>query len=131
VRHRKKILIVDCDADYLIALERHLEEGGFDTTTTWDACEAIALLGSRQFNGLLVGAHPPEVNCEEILKALQSRGSIPCIVLQTAPRHPFEAQYLSSLGAYAVIPKQKIKEVMEKVHQSLKSSPHGVSAGAA
>jgi DNA-binding NtrC family response regulator len=130
LRHRKKILIVDCDADYLISLERHLEEGGFDTTTTWDVCEAIALLGSRQFNVLLVGDHPPEVTCEEILKGFQSRGSVPCIVLQAATRHPFEAQYLSSLGAYAVVPKQKIKEVMDKVHQSLKNS-HGASAGAA
>ena len=128
--HRKKVLIVDCDADYLIALERHLEEEGFDTTTTWDACEAMALLGSRQFNALLVGEHPPEVKCGEILKGVRSRRSVPCIVLQAATRHPFEAQYLSFLGAYAVVPKQKIKEVMQKVHQSLKNS-HGASAGAA
>lgn len=110
--------------------ERHLEEGGFDTTTTWDVCEALALLSSRQFNALLVGEHPPEVKCEEILKGLQSRRSVPCIVLQAATRHPFEAQHLSFLGAYAVIPKQKIKEVMQRVHQSLKNS-HGASAGAA
>ena len=128
--HRKKVLIVDCDADYLMTLERHLEEGGFDTTTTWDACEAIALLGSRQFNALLVGEHPPEVKSEEILRGLRTRRSAPCIVLQAAMRHPFEAQYLSFLGAYAVVPKQNIKDVMAKVHQSLKNS-HGVSAGAA
>ena len=127
---RNKVLIVDCDADYLITLERHLEEEGFDTTTTWDACEAMALLGSRQFNVILVGEHPPEVKCEEILKGVKSRRSVPCIVLQTATRHPFEAQYLSSLGAYAVVPKQKVKEVMQQVHQSLKPS-RGASAGAA
>ena len=128
--HRKKVLIVDCDADYLMTLERHLEEEGFDTTTTWDVCEAMALLASRQFNALLVGEHPPEVKCEEILKGLRSRRSVPCIVLQAATRHPFEAQHLRFLGAYAVIPKQKIKEVMQKVHQSLKNS-HDASAGAA
>jgi DNA-binding NtrC family response regulator len=104
-----------------------LEEEGFDTTTTWDLCEAIALLGSRQFSVLLVGEHPPEVKCEEILKRFQSRRSIPCIVLQAAMRHPFEAQHLSFLGAYAVIPKQ---EVTEKVHQSLANS-HGAASGAA
>jgi len=128
LRHRRKVLIVDCDADYLISLERYFEEGGFDTTTTWDACEAIALLASRQFNALLVGEHPPEAKSEEILRGL--RRSVPCIVLQAAVRHPFEAQYLSFLGAYAVVPKQNIKDVMETVHQSLKNS-HGVSAGAA
>lgn len=127
---RKKVLILDCDADYLITLERHMEEGGFDTTTTWNACEAMTLLGSRQFDVLLVGEHPPEVKSEEILKGLRTRRSVACIVLQAAMRHPFDAQHLSSLGAYAVVPKQKIKEVMQKVHQSLKNS-HAASAGAA
>ena len=128
--HRKKVLILDCDADYLITLERYLEEGGFDTTSTWDACEAMALLGSRQFNALLVGEHPPEVKSGEILRGLRSRRSVPCIVLHAAARHPFEPQYLSSLGAYAVIPKQQMKEVMDNVHQALENS-HGASAGAA
>jgi len=127
---QKKVLIVDWDADYLITLERHMEEDGFDTTTTWDACEAMALLGSQQFDVLLVGEHPPEVKSEEILRGLRTRRSVACIVLQAATRHPFDAQYLSFLGAYAVVPKQKMKEIMEKVHQSLKN-PHGASAGAA
>jgi len=126
----KNVLILDSAPEFLIALEHVLEEEGFNTTTTWNTGEAIALLSSRQFNVVLVGEHPPEVKGEEVLKALQSRRSIPCIVLQATTRNPFEVEHLSSLGAYAVIPKQRIKEVMDKLRQSLED-PQGTSASAA
>jgi CheY-like chemotaxis protein len=127
---RRNVLILDSDPEFLIALERVLEEEGFNTTTTWNTGEAIALLGSRQFHAVLLGEHPPEVNGEEILQALQSRRSIPCIVMLATIRNGSEAEHLSSLGAYAVIPKKRIKEVLDNLRQSLEG-PHGACASAA
>ncbi|MGA9210852.1 MAG: hypothetical protein WB347_23895 [Terriglobales bacterium] len=91
--------------------------------TTWSAWEATALLGSARFDALLVGEHPPEVNSGELLKQLQvEHKRIPCIVMQSAARHPFETQFLCARGAYAVIPKWNHKAIAEQIRQSLRHS---------
>ncbi len=59
---RKKVLVLNTHAEFLIALQRVLEEEGFDTTTTWDTQEVLALLVSREFDVVLLGEHPPEMN---------------------------------------------------------------------
>jgi hypothetical protein len=55
----KKILIVDSDESVLIALERILEEQGFETTTAWEVNEAIKLMDANKFDILLVEAAAP------------------------------------------------------------------------
>lgn len=118
----QEILILDSAPDALIALERLLEDEGFKTITTWDASEALALLASRHFDLLLAGEHAPEVNCAELLRqSLPNGEGVRCIVLQSAARYPFEAQYLCALGAHAVISRWNLREVMEKVRQCLRT----------
>jgi DNA-binding NtrC family response regulator len=120
---KKNILVLDSDPAFLIALEHVLEEEGFNTLTTWNAWEANALLGSSRFDVLLVGEHPPEVKSGEFLNQVQvGHRRIPCIVMQSAARHPFEAQFLYARGAYAVTPKWNHKGIVEQVRQSLRHS---------
>jgi CheY-like chemotaxis protein len=134
---RKSILILDHDEQVLMDLESVLESAGFETTTTWDRQEALRLLNSRDFDLLLLGDHPPEVKCAELLKALRSRpSSAPCIVLHSVARYPFEDQYLQRLGAYAVMPRwegsdlvAKIRECLEMVDASANVLSRGAPAG--
>ena len=117
---RKKILILDHDERVLIDLERILEDEGFETMTTWDLQEALDLVVHQEFDLLLLGEHPPEVRCAEFLKTLRSRQISPSyIVLETAARHPFEGQYLCWLGAYAVMPKWKYRDIVAKIRECL------------
>jgi len=120
---RKKILVLDYDERVLIDLERVLEDEGFETTTTWDVKEALDLFTHRDFDVLLMGDRPPEVRCTEFLKALRTRQiSASCIVLQTAARYPFEGQYLCWLGAYAVMPKWKYRDIVAKIREHLSTT---------
>jgi len=117
---RKKILILDHDERVLIDLERILEDEGVETMTTWDLQEALDLVVHQEFDLLLLGEHPPEVRCAEFVKTLRCRQISPsCIVLETAPRHPFEGQYLCWLGAYAVMPKWKYSDIVAKIRECL------------
>ena len=117
---KKRIIILDYDERVLIEMERILEDEGFETTTTWDVGEASDLLANGNFDLLLLGEHPPEVRCAEFLKTLRTRRTrAPCIVLQTAARYPFESQYLCWLGAHAVIPKWKYRDVVAKIREHL------------
>ncbi|MGZ5165797.1 MAG: response regulator [Burkholderiales bacterium] len=117
---RKKILIVDNDEAVLIALERALEEQGYETVTAWNLPEGVELMEAATFDALLVGDHPPEFNCERLLKELR-RYNIwtPCVVMHSAARHPFSEQYLQYLGAHGVACKWNDKEVLEEVRRCM------------
>jgi DNA-binding NtrC family response regulator len=127
---RHRVLLLDTDSEFLISLEQVLEEEGFNTTTSWDARQAIELLGSDHFDVLLVGEHPPEVKSAELLNRLQAeRRGIPCIVMRSAARYPFEAQYLCALGADAVVSRWKHELIVEKIRQIL-GHPHNSTSRA-
>jgi CheY-like chemotaxis protein len=115
---RKKILVVDNDESVLIALERALEEDGYETTTAWDLTEGVKRLNSEQYDVLLVGDHPPDVNCERLLKTLRKNSVwMPCVVMHSEERHPFSVPYLEYLGAHGVACKWNDKEVLEEVRK--------------
>ena len=119
---RKRILIVDNDEDVLIALEQELEGQGFETTIEWNLPEGLETLAANEFDVLLVGDHPPDLNCERLLKLLRrQRIEIPCIVLHSAARHPFSTEYLRFLGASGVACKWNYAEVLEEVHKCIQA----------
>lgn len=74
MNRRKTVLLLDFDAELLIALEHLLENCGFDCTSTWDVDQAFALVESRAFDILVVGNRPPELNPHAILSELRQRG---------------------------------------------------------
>ncbi len=83
---RKRILVLDYDADRLILIERMLETAGYETITTWDLGEARELLGGNNFNLVLIGEHPPDISSTDVLNTVWThRPTIPCVVMRSAP----------------------------------------------
>lgn len=114
---KKQILIADSDEQTLIELEQMLEDEGFETTTAWSTSDTLTLLGQREFDLLLVADHPPEVNCETVLRHRQRAGRrTPLVVLGTTPRHPFAEPYLVNLGANTFVQKWRKGDVKNVVH---------------
>lgn len=123
---RKHILIADSDEQSLIELERLLQDEGFETTTAWNTSDAVDLIRHRKFDLLLVADHPPELNCEVVLRLRQQAGAeTPLVVLETRPRHPFVEPYLLTLGASDFVQKWQKGEVKNLVLGML---GHGFSA---
>ncbi len=113
---RKHILIADSDEQVLINLEHLLQDEGFETTTAWSTTETLRLLQSGNFDLLLVADHPPEINCEVVLRMRKQEGTkSPLVVLESRPRHPFSEPYLSTLGAASFVPKQQLGAVKDVV----------------
>ena len=115
---RKRILISDCDAEVLIALERLLEDDGFDTTTASTMDETLRYLQQGQYDLVLAADHPPEMNCERLLRESRTR-STPVIAMENTPRHPFAGLYLLSLGARKIVHKWEREEVESAVNELL------------
>jgi DNA-binding response OmpR family regulator len=112
--HKCKALILDSDPDALIALQRTLENGGVDTTITWNDAEARNLVRSTSFDVMLIGDHPPEISAENTIRDFRHRGAVsPCLILRTASRE-LGAELLR-LGAVSVVPKGDSDRVLEKV----------------
>lgn len=114
---RKRILISDCDVEALLALERVLEDDGFDTTTACTDEETLRLLTQQKFDLALVADHPPELNCERLLRL--SKFGVPVVALENRPRHPFAEPYLLSLGAEKIVHKWEHQEVQNAVNELL------------
>jgi DNA-binding response OmpR family regulator len=124
LQQRKKVLIVDNDEDVLIALERVLEQEGYETTTAWDLPEGLGLMATTGFDLLLIGDHPPELNCERVLKLLRREDvRVPCVIMHTAARHPFSEQYLRFLGASGVACKWSEEEVTSEIRRCMAPMP--------
>lgn len=120
MNRRKHILIADNDELALIKLERMLEDDGFDTTTAWTTSETVDLLTKGKFDLLLVADHPPELDCELVLRRVRSGGSnVPLLVLENKPRHPFSGPFLLELGARQIVHKWQIGEVKQAVEGTL------------
>ena len=117
---RNRILIVDNDEKVLIELERALEQEGYETETAWDLPAGLEVLADGRFHLLLVGDHPPELNCERVLRVLAREGvDVPVVVMHTRPRHPFAEAFIAHLGAAGVVCKWNEKEVVETVERCL------------
>ena len=114
---RKRILISDCDVEALIALERMLEDSGFYTTTVCTHDETVRLLTQQKFDLALVADHPPELNCERLLRL--AKLGVPLVALENRPRHPFAESYLLSLGAEKIGHKWEHQEVQTAVNELL------------
>ena len=113
---RRSILVVDHDEDVLLRLEHLLETAGFDTTVTWRLDEVRHLIDQRRFDLVVIGHHPPHLDASRVLRLTGGDRRTPCIVLYPPERFHFDAEYLYSLGAHAVLSKWS-PEVSERVRQ--------------
>ncbi len=117
MNRRNRVLIVDKDERVLIALERLLEDEGFDTTTTWSAREALDYAVSEGCEVLVIGDQLPDLSCEQFLREVQRHGAVPVVVVMAsaAPQVPAMTSYLMSLGATSAVRKRNLGDVVEQV----------------
>jgi DNA-binding response OmpR family regulator len=117
---RKKVLVADCHEEVLIALEKMLEDAGFDTTTAWTAKDALRLVDSEVFDLVLVNEYLPDAECEDLLKALRTRGAqMPCVVMQPSAPEITDFTSLQALGAHDIVCKYAYRQIVEIVSECL------------
>jgi DNA-binding response OmpR family regulator len=117
---RKRVLVADCHEEVLIALEKMLEDAGFDTTTVWTAEDALKLMDSQVFDLVLVNEYLPDADCEDVLKALRKRGAqMPCVVMQPSAPEITDVTGLQALGARDIVCKHAYRQIIEIVNECL------------
>lgn len=113
--HKCKALILDSDPDALLALQRTFENGGIDTTITWNDAEARNLVRSAPFDVMLIGDHPPEIRAENTIRDFRHQGTkSPCLILRTTGP-VVSGEPLQKLGVVGVLPKRDLNRVLHEV----------------
>jgi DNA-binding NtrC family response regulator len=113
---RKKVLVADCHEEVLIALEKMLEDAGFETTTVWTARDALRLVDSQVFDLVLINEYLPDAECEDLLKALRKRDAqMPCVVMQPSAPEITDLTSLRALGACDIVCKYAFRQIVEVV----------------
>jgi DNA-binding NtrC family response regulator len=115
---RPRVLIADCHEDTLIALQKALEDAGFDTTTVWTAQEFLNALRSQVFDLVLVNDYVPGARCEELLYKLRDM-RMRCILIQAQEPTPGQIAALEGAGTFEAVRKHDYPEIVRLVRQIL------------
>ncbi len=78
---RPKVLVIDYEEENLIALERLLENEGFDTTTVWTGQDGLNAVARETFDLVLVNEYLPDMNADELMQELRQATDVPCLVM--------------------------------------------------
>lgn len=114
-----RVLIVDIDPDTLISLQHVFEQANFDSTITWDEAEACTLLENTDFELIVIGDHPPELNAAAVLNHLRSRAACSAALILSGITGDNDTEYVRQLGAAGVAPRRNPVAVVEQVRKIL------------
>lgn len=115
----RRVLVVDTDPDTLISLQYVLAEANFDCTVTWDEAEACTLLENADFDLVLIGDHPPELNAAAVLNHIRSRAASSGALILSGITGDKDTEYFHQLGATGVAPRRNPLAVLEQVKKTL------------
>ena len=116
----RKVLIADNDEDVLLALERALENEGYDTVVALNSDEVTRALAHNSCDLLVLDDYLSGRDSVHVLAELRRAGIIPVVVITYHHFPSFDArQNLHSLGVSAFISKQAHSELVEIVRYLL------------
>ena len=115
----RRVLILDSDPDTLIPLQHVFEEAGIDTAITWDETEACTLLGTKRFDLIVLGDHPPEIDAAGMLQDFSYRGNCPPVLILRGVICEADLENFRRLGAIGVVPKRDPSVVLEHATRAL------------
>ena len=117
----RKILVADNDEDVLVALERILQDGGYDTTTVLSSAEAHKLLSVGKFDLLVLDDFLSDKDSAQILTECRGSGNtlLAVVTYHRFPSLDKETQ-LRELGVSALVSKSAHSELVAIVDHLLK-----------
>lgn len=116
-----KILIADNDEDVLVALERALQDEGYDTAVTVSGDVAFQILSTGAFDLLVLDDYLSDRHCIQVLTHFHRAGMKPLVVV-TYHELPSRAERkkLRSLGVSTLVNKRAPIELVRTVHYLLR-----------
>lgn len=112
VVNQPSILIVEDDIDTRRLLERFLDKGGYNVTTTSDGIEALMTLGNNNYDLILSDINMPNLDGFKLLEMLNVKGITTPVVFLTSRAESEDIHKGLNLGALDYITKPIKKELL-------------------
>lgn len=123
---KKKILIVDDEADLVDIIRMRLNGEGYDVVTAGDGQEGLDKARSSKPDLILLDVSMPKLSGEEVLEKLKedkSTASIPVVMLTAKSEVEDIVKYMTVGGAKDYVVKPFLSEdFLDKVHSALLAS---------
>lgn len=98
---KKRILVVDDEADFCAIVQRHLEKEGFDVELAYNGEEGLAKIRTRPPDAIVLDVMMPEIDgytvCRQ-LKADPRLAGIPVVLLTAVASHVTSTRYSHADG---------------------------------
>jgi diguanylate cyclase (GGDEF)-like protein/PAS domain S-box-containing protein len=115
-----RLLVVDDEPGMLASLRRLLDGQGYRIDTAATGTEAVALLGEREFDLLLLDLHLPDMYGYEVFNHASKRGSEICTIVVSGDSDIEAAIRALKQGAYAFVRKPyEPDELLRTVHNAI------------
>ena len=79
-----RVLVIDDEPDMCRAIALVLKKGGFDVETAADGEQGLALLGSTQFDAVLIDILMPGVDGLEVLRRIRAQDPLLAVIMLSA-----------------------------------------------
>ncbi len=120
---KKKILIVDDEADLVLIIKMRLEQEGYEVITAGDGVEGLEKARSEKPDLVLLDVSMPKMTGEEVLEKLQAgedTKSIPVIMITGMSEVEDIVKYMTKGGAKDYIVKPFMSEdFLDKIYAAL------------
>jgi DNA-binding NtrC family response regulator len=114
VQNGIRLLIVDDEEEFLLALGQRLEMRDFDVSLAADGREALKLCETRKFDLALVDLKMPGMDGQELLTCLKATHKFLEVVILTGHGSLGSAVECAKLGAFSYLPKPyRLDELLE------------------
>lgn len=125
----RKVLIVDDDYYFRLALEKSLKQSFYNCTTAESIKHALELLGLEQFDLVISDINFPESSGLELLRWTLENRPVP-VVLMTGFTDLIETQEASAMGAAGFLTKPfKREDLIQVLETSLKPASQDKDVG--
>lgn len=114
---RRRVLVVDDDADWRSFLTFALEELGYEAAEAASGEEALRRIDREDFSVVLLDLHMPGMSGQEVARKLRGRDGLRVVFLTAAQAH--EIGDVLRDGARYYLPKGARKEQLSLLLQSL------------
>ena len=112
VLEKPSILVVEDDIDTRRLLERFLDRGGYDVTSSSDGIEALMTIGNKEFDLILSDITMPNLDGFKLLEMLNVKGIKTPVVFLTSRAESEDIRRGLNLGALDYITKPIKKELL-------------------
>lgn len=126
------VLIIDDENDIIEILTYILKKHGMDVVPAYDGIEALKLLNTQKFSGVVSDLLMPNLDGLELLKIIRANGNQTPFIFLSGHADSFHEHAMINYGAYELVHKpelDKIPGALEKLFKSDREVEYLQNAG--